>query len=218
MIPTKLLYLGAAGEHHVMSECFRHQREAFKLPVDRGFDLVVTDAHRHLAKAEIGASNTYPPSPDGPPLYLQVKSRQAHPVAPAAEAGDDRPRWEGSFTIKASDLRLICETPNAFLVCVLFIDISDQLSKARTAYAWWMSSAKVKQLRDSKHFIKSKSSGEELELHACYVEPAPNAPYVQNSYIALFKQHQGKDAVPGQLSSSERIPKDCFDFRKLSAS
>jgi hypothetical protein len=35
--------------------------------------------------------------------------------------------------------------------------------------------------------FSSYAVGEELELHACYVEPAPNAPYVQNSYIARIR-------------------------------
>jgi|GEM_PF-4339236 len=214
MIPAKLLYLGAAGEHHVMSECFRHQREAFKLPVDRGFDLVVTDAYRHLSQVEIGASRTGSPAPDGAPLYLQVKSRQAELLP--SEDEEERPHWVGHFPIKESDLHLICDTPNAFLVCVLFIDVSDQLSQARTAYAWWMSSAKVRQLRDTGHFIKVNGSAA-VELWACYTEPAQNAKYVQNTYVSLFKQHQGKNAAPGQRSSGELISRECFNFGKLRA-
>lgn len=213
MIPTNLLYLGAAGEHHVMSECFRHQREAFKLPIDRGFDLVVTDAYRHLAREEIPPSTTLPPTPEGAPLYLQVKSRQA---TPSAGGCDTRPRWEGCFPIKGSDIRLICDTPNAFLVCVLFVDASDQLSKARTAYAWWMSSTKVKQLRETGHFIQTQTP-DAWELWVRYTEPAPDTNYVQNTYISLLKQHQGKDAVLGQRSSGQLLDKDCFDFGKLRA-
>lgn len=213
MIPINLLYLGAAGEHHVMSECFRHQREAFKLPIDRGFDLVVTDAYRHLSLAGMTSSETPSPMPEGPPLYLQVKSRQGNP---SVGVHDKRPRWEGCFPIKDSDIRLICNTPNAFLVCVLFIDASDQLSKARTAYAWWMSSTKVKQLRDTGHFIKTQTPGA-LELWVRYSEPAPDTNQAQNTYISLFKQHQGKDAVPGQRSSGDLLDKDCFDFGKLRA-
>lgn len=213
MIPTELLYLGAAGEHHVMSECFRHHREAFKLPIDRGFDLVVTDAYRHLSRAEMPSSTTHPPMPEGAPLYLQVKSRQAKP---SAGDGDARPRWEGCFPIKSSDIRLICDTPNAFLVCVLFVDASDQLSKARTAYAWWMPSKKVKQLHDTGHFIKTETP-DALQLWVRYTEPALETNQAQNTYVSLFKQHQGKNAVVGQRSSGELLDRDCFDFGKLRA-
>jgi hypothetical protein len=211
MIPTKLLYLGAAGEHHVMSECFRHQREAFKLPIDRGFDLVVTDAYRHLARTDAAAQTTQRSEQDEVPLYVQVKSRQAKPVL---EPGNSRPRWEGCFPIKDCDLSLICDTPNAILACVLFIDTSDQLSKARTAYAWWMSSTHVTRLRDTGHFIKAKSPGA-LELWVRFNEPASNKEFAQNTYISLFKQHQGKNAVAGDRSSGEMMRKDCFDFGKL---
>lgn len=217
MIPTKLLYLGAAGEHHVMSECFRHQREAFKLPIDRGFDLVITDAYRHLSQVENATSADRPQTPDGAPLYLQVKSRHAKPEPIPSEESDQRPRWQGCFPIKESDLRLICETANAFLVCVLFIDISDRLSQARTAYAWWMSSTKVKQLRDTGHFIKAEGT-DGLALWVRYTEPAPNSNYAQNTYVSLFKQHRGKNAMPGQLSSGEVLDRDSFNFGKLRAS
>lgn len=214
MISTKLLYLGAAGEHHVMSECFRHQREAFKLPIDRGFDLVVTDAYRHLSRADGAASTTDLQAPEGAPLYLQVKSRQAKPESPSSGNGIRRPCWKGCFSIKDSDLRLICDTPNAILACVLFIDTSDELSKARTAYAWWMPSTKVKKLRDTNHFIKS-ATPEALELWVRYTEPAPNNNYAQNTYISLFKQRQGKTAAPGDLSSSELLDREYFDFKRL---
>jgi hypothetical protein len=215
MISTRLLYLGAAGEHHVMSECFRHQREAFKLPIDRGFDLVVTDAYRHLSRADITTPQTGLPASDEPPLYVQVKSRQAKP-AHMSEHGDQRPRWEGCFSVKDSDLRLICDTPNAILACVLFIDTSDQLSMALTAYAWWMSSTKAKRLRETNHFIKTETS-ETRELWVRYTEPAPNTNFAQNTCISLFKQHQGKTAAPGDRSSGELLGRERFDFGKLRA-
>lgn len=99
---------------------------------------------------------------------------------------------------------------------MLFVDASDQLSKARTAYAWWMSSTKVKHLRDTGHFIKTETP-DALELWVRYTEPAPNTNQAQNTYISLFKQHQGKAAAPGQRSSGELLDRDCFDFGKLRA-
>ncbi|MFM0718113.1 hypothetical protein PQQ53_34690 [Paraburkholderia strydomiana] len=210
-IPAKLLYLGAAGEHYVMSECFRHDREAFKLPIDRGFDLVVTNACKHLSfpASTIGASQQ--PALDEIPLYLQVKSRQ---VQPKQAPNENRPRWEGSFSIKESDLSLICNTPNAALACVLFIDASDQLSKSRTTYAWWMSSAHVKRLYESGHFIKTNNP-DLRELWIRFSEPVSDKTQAQNTYVSLFKQDQRKEAAVGDRSSGEMIPKNCFDFGKL---
>lgn len=216
MIPTKYLYLGAAGEHHVMAECFRHQREAFKLPIDRGFDLVITNAYRHLSRADVAAPTTSLPTSDEAPLYVQVKSRQAKPERPSGESRSERPSWEGCFSIKVSDLRLICDTPNAILACVLFIDTSDQLSMARTAYAWWMSSSKVKDLRDTGHFFKTESA-EELALWVRYTEPAPNSSSEQNTYISLFRQSRSRTAVLGERASGELLDRECFDFGKLRA-
>lgn len=215
-IPTKFLYLGAAGEHHVMAECFRHQREAFKLPIDRGFDLVITNAYRHLSRVDFADPTTSLPTPDETPLYVQVKSRQAKLELPKGGSRKERPSWEGCFSIKVSDLRLICDTPNAILACVLFIDTSDQLSMARTAYAWWMTSTKVKNLRDTGHFFKTESA-EELALWVRYTEPAPNSSAAQNTYVSLFRQSQSRTAAPGDRASGELLSRECFDFGKLRA-
>lgn len=77
-VPTEFLYIGAAGEHYIMSECFRHNMEAFKLPIDKGFDLVVTRAYRHLSRLDDVRKPVDPGLPDTP-IYVQVKSRQATP-------------------------------------------------------------------------------------------------------------------------------------------
>lgn len=211
-IPAKLLYLGAAGEHYVMSECFRHNREAFKLPIDRGFDLVVTNAYKHLASPASRVVVSQQAALDEIPLYLQVKSRQ---VQAKQAPGEHRPRWEGGISIKQSDLALICNTPNAFLACVLFTDASDQLSKSRTTYAWWMSSAHVKKLNATGHFIET-SDPDVRELWVRFSEPVSDKTQSQNTYVSLFKQDQRKTAAVGDRSSGEMIPKECFDFGELS--
>lgn len=211
-VPTEFLYIGAAGEHYIMSECFRHNMEAFKLPIDKGFDLVVTRAYRHLSRLDDVRKPVDPGLPDTP-IYVQVKSRQATPVAPPRKKGE-RPVWEGHFPIKPADLDLICATPNSALARVLFIDTRGELMRSRTAYAWWMSSAYVNQLRDAGHFIAMPRK-DALELWVRYVEPAPDSGYKQNTYISLLKQCQIKGSEPGKKSTGFLLSEERFDFGKL---
>lgn len=211
-VPTSLLYIGAAGEHHVISECFRHNMEAFKLPIDKGFDLVVTRAYTHLARLE---NTSTPPQqvPSEMPMYLQVKSRQAS-LTSTGDTENDRPSWEGCFPIKPMDLDLICATPNAALVCVLFFETRDQLIRSRTAYAWWMSSKHVQRLRDSKHFIVTPDK-DRLELWVRYKEPAAESSYKQHTHISLRRQDARRTAKPGDRATGELLSEAVFDFGRL---
>lgn len=210
-IPIEWLYIGAAGEHYVMSECFRHNMEAFKLPIDRGFDLVVTHAYRHMRAQSTQASAEASPSVDMP-FYMQVKSRQV--VLTTPEKGDARPAWEGTFIIKTTDLELICRTPNAMLVCVLFIENRGEMLLSRTALAWWMSSAYVETLKRKKHFIPW-NDGNCVELPVRYVEPAANTSYNQNPYVTLRRQNYSTDAKVGDLANGTLLDKGFFDLRLL---
>ncbi|AOK49784.1 hypothetical protein WT60_23165 [Burkholderia sp. MSMB617WGS] len=211
-IPTELLYIGAAGEHYIMSECFRHNMEAFKLPIDKGFDLVVTRAYRHLSRLDDAPKPVDRNAPETP-IYVQVKSRQAAPIAPPKQKGE-RPSWEGYFSIKPADLALICATPNSALACVLFVDTRGELMRSRTAYAWWMSSAYVSKMCDAGHFIAMPNK-DTLELWVRYVEPAPDSEFNQNTYVSFFKQCQIKGAAPGKKSSGFLLSAERFDFGKL---
>lgn len=204
-IPIRFLYLGAAGEHYVMSECYRSNMEAFKLPIDKGFDLAVTSAYKHFKAAEDGKGQPIPEAP----TYLQVKSSSA---AEELKPGQ-RPQWVGKFHIKPSELSLICETSNSALACVAFVESVSDLSLARTTFAWWISSEKVKELRKSNHFIKNDE--ETLALNYKIVGKAINSTYKQNTYVQLMRQSGSKDAVPGCLASGNMINKDCFYFHKL---
>lgn len=186
--------------------------EAFKLPIDKGFDLVVTRAYTHLARLD-NASKPAQQAPSEMPMYLQVKSRQAS-LTVAENAEKDRPSWEGCFPIKPMDLDLICATPNAALVCVLFFETRDQLIRSRTAYAWWMSSEHVRRLRETKHFIVTPDK-DRLELWVRYKEPAAESSQNQHTHITLRRQDLRRSAKPGDLAASELLPETAFDFGRL---
>lgn len=206
-IPIRLLYLGAAGEHYVMSECYRSNMEAFKLPIDKGFDLAVTNAYTHFKAAE--DSKAQPIA--SPPMYLQVKSSSAKESKDQSN-GNKRPRWDGQFLIKLSELTLIGQTSNSALACVAFIESVSDLSSARTAFAWWMSSSDVNAYREEGYFIESN---ETHYLNYVIVGEAKNSTHTQNTYVQLMRPSRSKEAAIGELASGCMIQKNCFDFSKL---
>lgn len=204
-VPTHSLYIGAAGEHYIMSECFRHRMEAFKLPIDKGFDLVVTNAYRHL---DAGSNKVV--DADERPVYLQVKSLQADPQAPQP---GQRPEWRSGFRIKRSDLDLLLRTPNSALACVLFLEEDGSAYiQGRTSFAWWHSSAQLRDLAESGHFVEEEGS-ECLLLNVLFRGCAEGAAN-QNAYLVLRRKAQGWSHA-GQLANGDPVPLAQFNFSAL---
>lgn len=203
--PTRSLYIGAAGEHHIMAECFRNQIEAFKLPIDKGFDLVATTACRHFE----GAAGVHADRPELP-VYLQVKSTR---VRVEAGSPEERPEARGHFPIKRADLELLRRAPNSALACVLFIDEDASLHlRGQRAYAWWHSSAELERLAGGGFFGIDPSSGDRVLLHFVFRDPARNSPDRQHTYLALTKDRE-QARLHG--SGNFMVPPSQFDFSKL---
>jgi hypothetical protein len=197
-----------------MAECFRHNMEAFKLPIDKGFDLVVTRAYTHLSRFEQRNGPRNDASQiDDTPTYLQVKSLQIEPKL-QNESSNDRPECRGFFQLKTADLDLLCETENSALACVLFVEYenSDYLS-GRTAFSWWIPSNSLKKLRDTKYFIDD-AGGDAVRLNFQYKEQGHNSPN-QNTYISFFRQSASFQAASGDLASGVMLKKSHFDFWQL---
>ena len=202
--PTRSLYIGAAGEHYIMAECFRNQLEAFKLPIDKGFDLVVTTACRHFE----GADALHADRPELP-VYLQVKSLR---IRLEAASLDDRPEGRGWFQLKHSDLELLARAPNSALACVLFID-EDQSHHLRgqRAFAWWHSSAELDDL-ERRGFLGRDPSGEHARLNVVFRDPAQRSQDRQHAYLALTKD---RDQARLHGSANHMVPAAQFDFGRL---
>lgn len=126
----------------------------------------------------------------------------------------ERPRWTGKFLIKPSELSLICETANSALACVAFVESVSELSLARTIFAWWTSSATVKKLQESGHFIRN-NNGDTLALNYEIVGKAIESVSNQNTYVQLRRQSMSKVAASGDLANGNMIERDCFYFGKL---
>ena len=197
--PTRSLYIGAAGEHYIMAECFRNQMEAFKLPIDKGFDLVVTNAARHFQIADPRAS------PLGElPVYLQVKSLR---IRPEASMPSLRPEDSRFFPIKRADLDLLLRTPNSALACVLFIDENESRHlRGQRAFAWWHSSAQLRELADES-FFEPEPGGIGLRLNVMYRGVAEQTQERQNAYVTLTREHARR--------SSLLLDAGLFDFGSL---
>lgn len=203
-IPTRSLYIGAAGEHYIMAECFRNQMEAFKLPIDKGFDLVATNACRHFD----GADPMHAGRPELP-IYLQVKSLRARLVAAST---DSRPEAKGFFPIKTSDLDLLARTPNAALACVLFIDEDASCHlRGQRAFAWWHSSADLRMLAD-KGFVSEDPGGHGARINVVFRDPAEGSSGKQHTYLALSRTKDGHDDT---APTKYMVPLERFDFGAL---
>jgi hypothetical protein len=108
------LYKGFEAEHYVTGKLFSVGYEAFKLPADFGFDLMVTNQKEQ----SIGHR------PEGrlldPPFAVQVKSRslRSSDFHPAASGRDEA---HVSISIKKETLDLLVSAKRNFLVVVLFV-------------------------------------------------------------------------------------------------
>lgn len=122
----------------------------------------------------------------------------------------------GTLPHKAEDLDLICTTRNSALACVLFVDSNSNHVRGQTAFAWWVSSGRVKALAEGGFFLPAESTGV-LALWIRYVEAVPGAGSKQNTYITLPKQNRQDGAQPGDRSSGELVEEACFDFGRLPA-
>jgi hypothetical protein len=181
-----------------MSECFRHNMEAFKLPIDKGFDLVVTRASQHIgisAPADAPAVDR--------PILLQVKSVQ---ITDPPRQEKDRVVWPFSFSIKAEDVDLICNVPNSALVCVVFMLDTNDYSSGRTAYAWWIPSAAVAAMKSKGYFLTNPKNPEKLQLMG---ELRKN----KQLYVTMLRASK----TSAGTATGYTVKASQFDFAKLCA-
>ena len=140
------LYLGFEAEHYVMGQLYSAGFEAFKLPADFGFDLMVTN------QKELSLTSNPPKRDVNPPYALQIKSRRIKPEK-FYEGPNGRPSEDVDFLLSAKELNLMQENPNAYLVCVMFFTNEQKKLHKRTIY-FWLGSSHLNTLR-SRGYIQS---------------------------------------------------------------
>jgi hypothetical protein len=128
------LYLGFEAEYLVASSLFGAGLEAFKLPGDFGFDLLVSQQldvlrTQPLQKPSCGNRAAFP-------YALQVKSRRARADDVRFADGSERRELETTFVLKKHEYDLLISSDNAFLVGVPFLPSDERLLSARSLSFW----------------------------------------------------------------------------------
>jgi hypothetical protein len=124
------LYKGFEAEYYVAGKLFSVGYEAFKLPGDFGFDLIVTNQKEQ----SIG------PPQEGrilePPFAVQVECRSLRPSDfQTSSSGRDEARI--SISIKKEHLDLLIGAKRNFLVVVLFVEGGSNKFEDRTVHFWF---------------------------------------------------------------------------------
>ncbi len=139
------LYKRFEAEHYVAGKLFSVGYEAFKLPADFGFDLMVTNQKEQ----SIG------PRQKGrllePPFTVQVKSRSLR-SSDFQTATSGRDEAQVSISIKKEGLDLLLGTKRNFLVVVLFVHGDARRFEDRTIH-FWLGSDHVHSLLEGGYFL-----------------------------------------------------------------
>ncbi|MEI2428853.1 hypothetical protein RDV84_24875 [Lysobacter yananisis] len=106
------LYRGYSAEHWISGELFARSFEAFRLPADFGFDLVVTNQLK-ASKGEVEHADVFP-------FAFQVKSRWV--TAEQINTGaNNRPQAEFAYRLKQSELELLEGHRNSAIAFVFYL-------------------------------------------------------------------------------------------------
>ena len=128
------LYRGFEAEYLVTSALFGAGLEAFKLPGDFGFDLLVSNQWKTTRDRSAPGLSRDGQTPF--PYALQVKSRRARAADIHLVDGLDRRELEMSFSLKPHEYDLLVADEQAFLVCVLFMPPDERAVSVRPLIFW----------------------------------------------------------------------------------
>lgn len=161
------LYQGFEAEYLVASGLFGTGLEAFKLPGDFGFDLLVSN---QMQATQMASCRGKPNDARAPfPYVLQVKSRRARTEQIRLVDGLDRRELDMTFSIKESEYDLLISNERAFLVCVLFLP-AEQRSLSSRPVIFWLEGRQLQSLREREYLLSGEGSlgAEWLTLHVVY--------------------------------------------------
>ncbi|CAJ5346492.1 Uncharacterised protein [Burkholderia pseudomallei] len=161
------LYQGFEAEYLVASALFGTGLEAFKLPGDFGFDLLVSNQWKATRDRSLSTA-----SPDGHapfPYALQVKSRRARAEDIHLVDGLERRELDMSFSLKQHEYDLLIADEQAFLVCVLFMP-PDQRAVSVRPLMFWLKGGQLQAMGEREYLMPSVDDrGQQwLTLHVVY--------------------------------------------------
>lgn len=153
------LYLGFEAEYYIMGRLFGAGYEAFKMPADFGFDILVTNQKEQSLKSKTKQRHIQPP------YALQIKSRRVK-KEDFYNGPNGRQKARVEFTIKKQDLDLIISQDNAYLVCVIYLSDSLGLITNKVIY-FWLHSLHLQQIQSLGGFRQQPDKQDIFELKSC---------------------------------------------------
>jgi hypothetical protein len=194
------LYKGFEAEYYVAGKLFSVGYEAFKLPGDFGFDLIVTNQKEQ----SIG------PRQEGrilePPFAVQVKCRTLRP-SDFKTSASSRDEARGSISIKKEHLDLLIGAERNFLVVVLFVQGDARRFEQRTVH-FWLGSNHVNALLEQGYFMPDESDRRKRIL-MCSLRMLPMLSVEDILDDLISKNHltqEGKRILTSELP--KRVPKN----------
>jgi hypothetical protein len=194
------LYKGFEAEHYVAGKLFSVGYEAFKLPGDFGFDLIVTNQKEQ----------SMGPCQEGrllePPFAVQVKCRSIRSSDfQTTASGRDEARV--SIKIKKEHLDLLIGAKHNFLVIVLFVQGDASRFEDRTVH-FWLGSDHINSLLERGYFLPHKADRRARNL-LCSLRMLPMLS-VGDILDSLISQNhltqEGKSILASELP--ERVPRN----------
>jgi hypothetical protein len=194
------LYRGFEAEHYVAGKLFSVGYEAFKLPADFGFDLMVTNQkEQSMGPDRKGRLHE-------PPFALQVKSRSLR-ASDFKTAASGRDEARVSVSIKKEELDLLIGTKRNFLVVVLFVDGDERRFEDRAIH-FWFGSGHVNALLERRYFLPNEADRRVRNLR-CSLRMLPMLS-VGDVLDSLVSQNhlteEGKRILASELP--ERVPRN----------
>jgi hypothetical protein len=194
------LYTGFEAEHYVAGKLFSAGYEAFKLPADFGFDLMVTNQkEQSMGPRQKGRLLE-------PPFTVQVKSRTLRP-SDFQTATSGRDEAQVSISIKKEDLDLLVNTRHSFLVVVVFVQGDARRFEDRAIH-FRFGSIHVNALLDRGYFLPDQADRRVRTLR-CSLRMFPMLsvedildPLVSRNYLT----EEGKRILVSELP--ERVPRN----------
>lgn len=138
------LYSGLGVEYFVIAQLFAMGYEAFKMPADFGFDIMVYNQRERSFQDCPGQS----PQVDQKSKALQIKSRLIFPNEYQTTNTDAglRKVVVKDFELKKSELEKLLKEENAFLICCF----REKNNSGFTVVGYfWLSNTHLKQLKES---------------------------------------------------------------------
>ncbi|MGM3304839.1 hypothetical protein ACSQ6I_02460 [Anabaena sp. WFMT] len=188
------LYLGFEAEYYIMGRLFGAGYEAFKMPADFGFDILVTNQKEQSLPSKTKQRDVQPP------YALQVKSRRIK-EEDFQNVQNGRPELIVAFTITSKNLDLMLSHDNAYLICVIFVtDLSGIITNK--VIHFWLSKSHLQDIKSLGGFRKQPDKQDIYELKSrIRLRPTTNTDsFLQEKLVDKgYLNKQGKEILLEEL-------------------